>query len=189
MPIGWQLQWFDITCNTLLNNHILMSKAFEMLENVHIAKAKGDPMVSFQTYSFYVKKILAYRYQKGIPRDVNFYLDQAHTIIDAEGWSYDFVHRQSNMPADFLANYAKGLNKKGDLDQANPLFRDDILPMRLKEIFINDQGMFHVIVKLDPTQGCSTGVKFLTATNTIQSNNATIQHWTNGMCDYFLFFF
>ena len=92
------------------------------------------------------------------------------------------------MPPDFLANYARGLNEKGDLDQANPLFRDDVLPMGLKEIFINDQGMFHVIVKPNPTQGYSTDVKLLTATNTIQSNSATIQHWTNGMCDYFLFF-
>jgi hypothetical protein len=49
-------------------------------------------MVSFQTDSLSVKKILAYWYQKEIPRDVNFYLDQARTIIDAEGWSYDFVH-------------------------------------------------------------------------------------------------
>jgi hypothetical protein len=28
MPIGWQLQWFDITYNTLLSNHVLMSGAF-----------------------------------------------------------------------------------------------------------------------------------------------------------------
>jgi hypothetical protein len=69
-----------------------MSDAFAMLENVHLAKVKGYSMVSFQIDSLSVKKILAYWYQKEIPRDVNFYLDQARTIIDAEGWSYDFVH-------------------------------------------------------------------------------------------------
>ena len=92
MPIGWQLQWFDITCNTLLSGHILMSDAFAMLKNVYLAKAKGYPMVSFQTDSLSVKKVLTYQYRKGKPRDVNFYLDQARTIIDVEGWSYDFVH-------------------------------------------------------------------------------------------------
>ena len=68
MSIGWQLQWFDITCNTLLSGHILMSDAFAMLENVYLAKAKGYPMVSFKTDSLSVKKILAYRYQKVIPK-------------------------------------------------------------------------------------------------------------------------
>ena len=109
-----------------------MSDAFAMLENVYLAKGKGYPMVSFKTDSLSVKKILTYRYQKGIPRDLNFYLDQARTIINVEGWSYDFVHRQSNMSADFLANYARGRNENGDLDQVNPLFRDDVLSMGLK---------------------------------------------------------
>jgi hypothetical protein len=45
MPIRWQLQWFDITCNTLLNDHILMSVAFAMFEIVHLAKAKRYPMI------------------------------------------------------------------------------------------------------------------------------------------------
>ena len=40
MPIRWQLQWFDINCNTLLSDHILMSEMYAMLENVHLAKAK-----------------------------------------------------------------------------------------------------------------------------------------------------
>ena len=105
MRIGWQLQWFDITYNTLLSDHILMLEVYAMLENVHLAKAKGYPMVSFQTDSLSIK---------GIPKDVNFYLDQTCTIINAEGWSYDFVHRQSNMPTDFLANYVRGLNEKSD---------------------------------------------------------------------------
>ena len=76
MPIGWQLQWFDITYNTLLSDHILMSEAYTMLENVHLVKAKGYPLVSFQTYSLFVKTI---------PRNVNFYLDQTCTIIHVEG--------------------------------------------------------------------------------------------------------
>ena len=45
-----------------------MSEAFAMLEIVHLAKANGYPMVSFQTYPLSVKKILVYRYQKGIPK-------------------------------------------------------------------------------------------------------------------------
>jgi hypothetical protein len=93
------------------------------------------------------------------------------------------------MTADFLATYAWGMNKKGYLDETNPFFKDNVLPMGLKEIVINDLGIVHLLLKPDPMGGGSNVVKLLAATNTVESTSVTIQYCVDDMCDYFFFFF
>jgi hypothetical protein len=172
MPFGWQLHWFDMKRNELPSHPTLLAEAFAMLKSV--------------CFLLFATKILKDRYPDSIPKDVGLFLYLARSIIKANGWGHDFVSRQCNMTTDFLATYAWGMNKKGCLDETNPFFKDNVLPMGLKEIVINDLGMVHLLLKPDPMGGGSNAVKLLTATN--RKYSVTIQYWVDGMCDYLFFF-